>query len=158
MNAALCEAFCEELEALPVGAGLIVNTPFEGANGERLGFTIVRDAEDPTLFRLEDDGPTISLLEADGIDFGTDARPAVLTELLAEYRVSYDTDLTTFVSASVTEEQVYAAALRRCCCACKISHCCRRSVCRTRSGRMSLAKIKAQIGSRAAVWKNEAVS
>ena len=112
MKAALCKASCEELDVRPVGAGLVVSTPFEGANGERLGFYIVRGAEDPTLFRLEDDGATIPLLEAGGIDFETDTRQAALTELLTEYRASYDADLTTLMSGPIPEAQAPAVALR----------------------------------------------
>jgi hypothetical protein len=112
VKAALYKAFCDELDVRPVGAGLVVSTSFEGPNGERLGIYIIRDWDDPTLFRLEDDGATVPLLEAGGIDFGTDTRQVALIELLMEYRVSYDAGLTTLVSAPVAEEQVPAAALR----------------------------------------------
>ena len=160
MKAALCKAFCDELDVRPVGAGLVVSTPFEGANGERLGFYIIRDGDDPTLFHLEDDGATIPLLEADGIDFGTDTRQAALTELLTEYRASYDVDLTTLVSASVSDEQVPAAALRFAAMLLRLRDFALLSPERVQNTfREDAARlIKAQIGSRAAVRENEAVS
>lgn len=63
MKAAPCKAFCDELDVRPVGAWLLVSTPFEGPNRERLSFYIVRDAEDPALFRLEDDGAAVQWIE-----------------------------------------------------------------------------------------------
>lgn len=73
-------------------SGLVVSTPFVGTIGERLGFYIIRDGDDPTPFHLEDDGATIPLPETGGIEFGMDARQAALTE----YRASYDAGLTDF--------------------------------------------------------------
>ena len=92
MKAAPCKAFCDELDVRPVGAGLVVSTPSDEGNGERFGFTSVRDAEDPTLLRLEDVWAPDPQQEAIRNDFETDIRQAALTELLAVYRASWDAD------------------------------------------------------------------
>jgi hypothetical protein len=77
---ALCKAFCDELSVRPVGAGLAVTMPFDGLNGEPIGFYVIRDGEVPAEYHLEDDGTTVPMLEANGVDFATETRKEALPE------------------------------------------------------------------------------
>ena len=112
MKEALCKAFCDELTVRPVGAGLAVATPFDGVNGEPLGFYILRDASDGARFYLEDDGATIPLIEANGIDFGSGTRSEAFADLLTEYSATYNPETCILATSSVPEEQVPPLAFR----------------------------------------------
>ena len=75
MKDILCKAFCENLTVRDVPAGTAVGTPFTTADGDRIGFYIVPDSG---LLRIEDDGLTMPLLEASGLEFNTGTRAQAL--------------------------------------------------------------------------------
>jgi Domain of unknown function DUF1828 len=105
----LCKAFCDNLIVRDVPAGTAVGTPFTTSDGDRVGFYIVPDGG---LWRIEDDGLTMPLLEASGLDFRTGTRSAALGELLAEYGVQLDEETQAFFIAAIAEEKIAAIAMR----------------------------------------------
>ncbi len=89
MKDQLCKAFCDQLAVRNVAAGLAVSTALTLATGEPLGFYIV--GPDPAgQYRIEDDGTTIALIEAAGIDLETKARKDATAALFDEYGATYD--------------------------------------------------------------------
>jgi hypothetical protein len=91
MKDVLCKAFCDEISVREVRAGLAVSTGFTLSGGEPLGFYII--GPDPTgRYRLEDDGTTVPLIEAMGIDLETQTRSDALAALYAEYGAIYDSE------------------------------------------------------------------
>jgi len=109
---ALCDAFCREISVRRVGAGLAISTPFNGPNGEPIGFYVLPVGEESAAFRLEDDGTTIPMLEANGIDFTIETRGEAFRELLVEHGASYDPESCVLMTPSMSEDSIPAAALR----------------------------------------------
>jgi hypothetical protein len=89
MKDLLCKAFCEQLTIREVPAGLAVSTPFTLSGGEPLGFYIV-GPDQVGRYRLEDDGTTIPMIEAIGIDLDTSTRSDATAQLYAEYGAIYN--------------------------------------------------------------------
>lgn len=87
---ALCEAFCEELEIHDVPAGLAVRTPFAYSSGDSIGFYIVRDPNDSGMYRFEDSGLLVPMLEANGIALDSGPRAEAFVRLLGECGAEYD--------------------------------------------------------------------
>jgi hypothetical protein len=85
----LCRAFCEQLMIRQVPAGIAVSTPFTLSGGEPLGFYVV-GPDQGGRFRLEDDGTTIPMMEAMGIDLDTDTRSDAVAQLYTEYGALYN--------------------------------------------------------------------
>lgn len=104
-----CKAFCDNVTVREVPAGTAVGTPFTSSDGDRTGFYVVPDGG---LWRIEDDGLTMPLLEASGLDFATGTRSEALGELLAEYGVQIDPETQTFFVPAVSEAKMAAVALR----------------------------------------------
>lgn len=105
----LCKAFCNDLTVRQVPAGLAVSTAFVGSDGDRIGF-YVRE-QSPNLFRLEDDGITLPMLEASGLDFSSGSRGAAMQELLNEYGVLIDDEARSFAMVGVEESSLPRMAL-----------------------------------------------
>ena len=112
MKEELCKAFCDDLTVREVGAGLAVSTPFDGFNGEPIGFYIVRESVPPGYFHLEDDGTTIPMLEACGIDFASPTRSEAFAELISENGIIYDVDATVLKTQALPEDRIPDAARR----------------------------------------------
>jgi hypothetical protein len=111
MKQELCKAFCDQLIVRQVPAGLAVSTAFTFAQTEPVGFYIV--GPDPLgRYRIEDDGTTIALIEAEGIDLETQTRAEAVAELLTEYDASYNADSGELVTVPVPENQIPGAALK----------------------------------------------
>jgi hypothetical protein len=109
MKDILCKAFCDNLIVRDVPAGTAVGTPFTTSDGDRVGFYIVPDGG---LHRVEDDGLTMPLLEASGLDFSTGTRAEALGELLAEYGVQLDPETQAFFIAAISEAKLATIAMR----------------------------------------------
>jgi hypothetical protein len=109
MKDILCKAFCENLTVRDVPAGTAVGTPFTTADGDRIGFYIVPDNG---LLRIEDDGLTMPLLEASGLDFNTGTRSQAFDELLSEYGVQLDPETQTFFIPAINEAKLASVAMR----------------------------------------------
>jgi hypothetical protein len=106
----LCKAFCSELHFREVPAGLAVSTAFD-VGPEPLGFYIVG----PDMlgrFRIEDDGTTVPLIEAEGADRTSQTRTEAFAEMLAEYGADYNEERGELVSPSLQQNQIPQAALK----------------------------------------------
>ncbi len=111
MKEELCKAFCDDLRFRDVPAGLAVCTGFDGYGGEPLGFYIV-GPDRLGRFRLEDDGTTIPLIEAQGADLDSQTRSEAFAEMLQEYGATYDEDRAEIISLPLSEDRVPGAAMR----------------------------------------------
>lgn len=110
MKEKLCKAFCDDLKVNTVPAGLAVTTAFAAADGDHIGFYVVKETE--SSFRIEDDGVTLPYLEGSGIDFRSGTRGEALSELLSEYGVSIDETSQEFFISHLGEDALPAAALK----------------------------------------------
>ena len=107
---AICEAFCGQVEVHRVPAGLAIKTPFETSDGDYIGFYVVKSGEG--LYRLEDSGVAVPLLEAAGISLKDGVRGDAFQRLLAEYEAECDMDTFELHSRSMAESQIPEASLR----------------------------------------------
>jgi hypothetical protein len=107
----LCRAFCDQLRIREVPAGLAVSTAFSFSDCEPVGF-YVAGPDALNRFRIEDDGTTIPLIEAEGIDLETTTRQEALAALLTEYGAHYDADRGELTTAPLTPSQVPSAAFK----------------------------------------------
>jgi hypothetical protein len=107
----LCQAFCDELAVREVPAGLAVRTAFALPGGEPLGFYIV--GPDATArWRIEDDGTTMPLIEAAGVDLDTQTRSEAVAELLEEYGATYDGETGELSTPPMAADQVPSKSLK----------------------------------------------
>ncbi|GAA0560193.1 DUF1828 domain-containing protein [Rhizomicrobium electricum] len=111
MKRELCKAFCEQLNVRAVKAGLAISTGFTLSDLEPLGF-YVTGPDNMGRFRIEDDGTTMPMIEAAGIDLESKTRKEALDQLLGEYGASYDADSGELKSLSMPEDEIPAAALK----------------------------------------------
>ena len=75
----------------PQGSGRICRKyGVDGFNGKPIGFYIIQDKVFVDHSYIEDDGTTIPLLEAMGIEMMSGRRGEVFAEILREYKASYD--------------------------------------------------------------------
>lgn len=110
MKEKLCKAFCDDLKVQTVPAGLAVTTVFAGADGDHIGFYVVKSGDNS--FRIEDDGTTLPYLEGSGVDFRSGTRGEALGELLKEYKVAIDEATQEFFIGNIAEDDLPAAALK----------------------------------------------
>ena len=108
----LCEAFCGELEVRKVPAGFAVRTGFSANDGDAIGFYITRHPNDSSMYRLEDSGLLVPMLEASGVNLNSGTRAEAFTRLLSEYKSHFDDDALELHSAYVSEKDVPAEAMR----------------------------------------------
>jgi hypothetical protein len=111
MKDQLCRAFCDNLQVREVPAGMAVSTPFLTADGDRIGFYIAKQSE-PNIYRIEDDGTALPMMESNGLDFSSGTRGDAMAELLTEYGVIIDEETREFAIENIAETQVAAAAMR----------------------------------------------
>jgi len=108
---ALCQEFCDRLRVRQTPAGLAVGTQFLGSDGDPIGFYVVGPDEN-SLFRVEDSGATVPILEANGADLELDARAEVFRSLLQQYQVEFDEETFELRTKAVAIGEVPKAALR----------------------------------------------
>lgn len=107
----LCKAFCGLLAVNPVPAGYAVGTGQEGMGGDLIGFYVIGpDAN--SQYQIQDDGLSISAIEATGTDLSNKSRQAMFSELLEQYAVQFDKESGELKSLPVDADQVGASALR----------------------------------------------
>lgn len=111
MKEELCQAFCSELTVRKVPAGLAVGTPFDGLNGDPIGFYVI-GPDASGKYRIEDNGVSVSFIEASGADLGNKMRREALDEMLEEYGVIFDDDTGELATDSIEKSAIPAAALR----------------------------------------------
>lgn len=107
----LCEAFCGMLSVTKVPVGFAVGTGHEGMNGDHIGFYVIG----PNIqgkYHIQDDGLTISALEAEGADLLNKSRNLMFTELREQYAIQYDEDSGELKSACVDDAHVGSESLR----------------------------------------------
>lgn len=105
----LCEAFCRDVAVRKVPRGWAVQTPFDSASGDALGFYLVCDSQN--FYHVEDDGTSVAFLEAMGINLRSGTRAEAFNALLREYKISYDQQSGELRSRGVDESEIGAAAL-----------------------------------------------
>jgi hypothetical protein len=111
MKEALCKEFCDQVRISTVPDGIAVGTSFIGPDGDPIGFFVIGPNENG-LFRVEDSGSTVPILEASGADLDLPSRSQAFNELLAQYDVLYDENRGELKTHSLDEAAVPRAALR----------------------------------------------
>lgn len=112
MKDKLCKAFCDDLAVRSLPSGVTaVSTTFIGPDKDPIGFYVVKN-ETTGRFRIEDDGRTLPMLEASGVDFRSGTRGDALSDLLSEYGVRLDDDTLEFGIDGLTEDEVPGAAMK----------------------------------------------
>ena len=111
MKDELCKAFCDELLVRDVPAGLAVSTAFDGLGGEPLGFYVI-GPDEAGRYRLEDDGTTMPLIEAEGADLDNKTRAEAFSAMLNEYGAAYNEASGELHTPSLTQDQLPLAAMR----------------------------------------------
>lgn len=106
----LCAAFCAGLQIHKVPAGLAVGTPFDRGDGDKIGFYLIKGPGN--TWRLEDDGMTVAMLVASGVDIETGERAVEFERMLAVASAVYDREGGDVHTAWLASEDVPAAALR----------------------------------------------
>lgn len=111
MKEVLCKAFCDDVLVRTLPAGLVaVSTGFVARSGDKIGF-YVRKLQNGG-YRIEDDGGTLPMLEASGLDLASGTRKKAMDALLAEYGVTIDNERREFFVGRVTEANLPAAAMK----------------------------------------------
>ncbi|HXA24593.1 MAG TPA: DUF1828 domain-containing protein [Acetobacteraceae bacterium] len=111
MKDLLCKAFCDELSVRDVPAGLAIRTALSLSSGEPLGFYVV-GPDSTGRYRIEDDGATIPLIEAAGIDLDTQTRNDAIAVLYEEYGALYNEGTGELSTPPLTMDQVPHRALQ----------------------------------------------
>ena len=110
MKDALCRAFCAALDVQRVPSGFAITTPYQFDDGDPiiLYAVTVRD----NLYRLEDAGVQIPMIEASGATIGDGTRGEGFRLLLGEYELEFDAEAMVVRTPEVSEEEVGGAALK----------------------------------------------
>ena len=111
MKHELCKAFCDQLHFREVPAGLAVSTAFSFSDSEPIGFYVV-GPDALGRYRIEDDGNTIPVIEAEGVDLDTSTRQEALDSLLTEYGARYDEERGELTTLPLSADQVPPAAFK----------------------------------------------
>ncbi|MGH6846578.1 MAG: DUF1828 domain-containing protein [Methylocella sp.] len=111
MKEEICRAFCQEISFREVPVGLAVSTAFRRADGDAIGFYVVKNKLVPGLARLEDDGTTIPYLEAAGVDFDTQTRQKAFQIILDEYGAQFDEDEALIHTQEMPETEIARSAI-----------------------------------------------
>jgi hypothetical protein len=109
---AFCKAFCDGLrwEKVPVGHAL--TTPFRLLDGDPIQFYVVPATPRGKSYHLEDDGTSISVLEASGLDLSRGNRATAYDAMLTEYGIHRDSETLVLRTADMPEDDLPAAALK----------------------------------------------
>jgi Domain of unknown function DUF1828 len=107
----LCKAFCDQLQIREVPAGLALSTAFSFSDSEPIGFYVI-GPDALGRYRIEDDGNTIPMIEAEGVDLDTSTRQEALASLLSEYGAHYDEEKGELITLPLSANQVPAAAFK----------------------------------------------
>lgn len=110
MKKELCTAFCEEIEVNKISRGYAVQTGFDNYNGDPLGFYVFGPDQNG-CYRIQDDGLTLAILDAEGANLNNPQRNEVFEGLLSLFGASVDDDLGLTIGP-LLENEVPKAALR----------------------------------------------
>lgn len=111
MKELLCKAFCDQISVRDVPAGLAVSTALDLSTGEPLGFYIT-GPDQAGRYRIEDDGATIPLIEASGVDLETQTRAEATAALYQEYGAAYNPSTGELSTPALLSEQIPKRALQ----------------------------------------------
>lgn len=111
IKTSLCEEFCGQLTVRQVPAGYAVGTEFSGIGGDPIGFYIV-GPDAVGKYRIEDDGATVTILEACGAHLEIESRAKAFSELLAEYGASFNDDQGEIYTPAVGQGDIPKAAIK----------------------------------------------
>lgn len=109
---ALCKAFCDGLQWEKVQVGHVLTTPFRLMDGDPVQFYVIESAPRSKRFRLEDDGTSLSVLEAGGLDLARGQRAHALDSILEEYGIYRDRESLALRTADLSESELPSAALK----------------------------------------------
>lgn len=107
----LCDAFCGSLAVHQVPAGYAVSSGQEGVGGDAVGFYVVGPSSEG-LYRIQDDGMYMNLVESEGGDTNSKARMTAFTGLCDDYGVIREEGTGELISAYLPAAEVGQAALR----------------------------------------------
>ncbi len=107
----ICRAFCDEIRLKDVPIGLAVSTAFRRADGDAIGFYVVKNKLEPGFAHLEDDGTTIPYLEAAGVDFDTQTRQTAFQTILNEYGAQFDENESLIRTQEMPETEIPRTAI-----------------------------------------------
>lgn len=107
----LCREFCGALTVRKVRAGYAIGTGYDGPDGDPLGFYVV-GPDSGGKFRIEDDGLSVPLIQAQGVDLNSKSRAEAFHTLMDEYGVLFDDDTGELGTDPLSEAQIANAAMR----------------------------------------------
>lgn len=107
----ICKAFCGQISVNEVPAGMAVRSPFSSADGDQIGFYIVR-TDGGTKYKLEDSGLLIPFIEASGTNLESGTRAREFQALLDEYEAVYDPDTMEVSSRDLAEHEVLGESVK----------------------------------------------
>ena len=103
LSASICHALCEGFSVREVPVGFAIKSSFDWFMGEPMTFYArIQDGR----ARYEDSGILINDLEGMGVDFDSESRRNVLSDLLNEHGVIFDEAESMFVTAWVPASQL----------------------------------------------------
>lgn len=107
----ICSAFCDQVAVRSVPAGFAVQTPFTSADGDPIGFYVVRSEVNPALFRLEDSGTIVPMLDAAGVNLKSGNRAEAFERILEEYGAQFEDETYEVHTAFMEEKDIASSAL-----------------------------------------------
>ena len=111
MRDELLRVLCNDVSVAKVPIGYAVGTSFRRDDGDKITFYVIEENEG---IRLEDDGLSISHLEAAGVDLETDTRRKALDRLLSAAGAYLDHDDMTVKTGPFRREELAARAVDFC--------------------------------------------
>lgn len=107
----LCKEFCGTLTVRKVRDGFAIGTGYQDTDGDAIGFYVI-GPDKSGKFRIEDDGLSIAMIEANGVDLTSKTRSEAFHALLNEYNVIFDSDNGELSTESLTESELGSASMR----------------------------------------------
>lgn len=108
----LCNAICDAVDVRIVPVGYAVRTPFSLPSGDSIGFYIVRDPNNGGMWRFEDSGLLVPMLEASGISLESGPRAEAFSRLLESCSAEYDDESMELYSQYMPEDDIPGEASR----------------------------------------------
>lgn len=110
MKEALCKAFCSAMSVERVPSGFAITTPYSFDDGDPIVLYAITVRSG--VYRLEDAGVQIPMLEASGVTIAQGTRGTAFEALLSEYDLEFDDDAMVVRSPATAEANVGAVALK----------------------------------------------
>jgi len=107
----LCQEFCGTLTVREVKDGFAIGTGYQDKDGDSIGFYVI-GPDEFGKFRIEDDGLSISMIEANGVDLSSKTRSEAFHTLLNEYNVLFDEENGELSTDYLPEDEIGSASMR----------------------------------------------